>query len=326
MYSTCLFCHGALGSNETIPVFPIGRRVAFDSARGRLWVVCTRCGRWNLSPVEERWEAIEAAERNYHDSRLRVATENIGLARLKGGFELIRIGSAPRLELTSWRYGSQIRSRRTKQYVYGTVLLAGLGVAIVSGAAAALVAASGGSLALQGPNLAHLAYRHFRVIGRLELENGERAIVRGRHIQSASLEFDGREHQLSVRHDKGRVTVEGPESVALAGRILTLVNVNGASSRSLREAVQYLDRSPTSMEAIRETARSLPGTLASLPTRVRLAMEIAHQDETERNAMEGDLVELEQAWREAEEIAAIADRLLVPDWLEDRLKRMRASR
>ncbi len=59
MYSTCLFCHAALGRNEVIEPFPVGRRLAFDAARGRLWVVCQKCGRWNLTPVEERWEAIE---------------------------------------------------------------------------------------------------------------------------------------------------------------------------------------------------------------------------------------------------------------------------
>ena len=56
MYSTCIFCHAALEANDTIEHFPIGRRLAFDSERGRLWVVCRRCRQWNLTPVEERWE------------------------------------------------------------------------------------------------------------------------------------------------------------------------------------------------------------------------------------------------------------------------------
>jgi hypothetical protein len=63
LYSVCIFCHSKLGSNEALELFPVGRRLAFDSAKGRLWVVCRRCGKWNLSPIEERWEAIEDAER-----------------------------------------------------------------------------------------------------------------------------------------------------------------------------------------------------------------------------------------------------------------------
>ncbi len=48
---------------SAIEHFPVGRRLAFDAAKGRLWVVCHHCGRWNLSPLEERWEAIEECER-----------------------------------------------------------------------------------------------------------------------------------------------------------------------------------------------------------------------------------------------------------------------
>ena len=63
MYSTCLFCHASLGANEVIEHFPVGRRLAFDATRGRLWAVCGVCRQWNLTPLEERWEAIEEAER-----------------------------------------------------------------------------------------------------------------------------------------------------------------------------------------------------------------------------------------------------------------------
>jgi hypothetical protein len=70
MYSTCLFCQGELCANEAIEHFPIGRRLAFDASKGRLWVVCRRCERWNLAPLvramegelavlEEAWKEAE---------------------------------------------------------------------------------------------------------------------------------------------------------------------------------------------------------------------------------------------------------------------------
>ena len=71
MYSTCLFCNSSLGVNEQITAFPVGQRLAFDPARGRLWVICARCSRWNLSPLEERWEAIDECERLFRGTRLR---------------------------------------------------------------------------------------------------------------------------------------------------------------------------------------------------------------------------------------------------------------
>src|SRR3954471_5674881 len=105
MYSTCIFCHAPLGANEVVERFPVGRRLAFDAGRGRLWVVCRKCERWNLSPLDERWEAIEEGERLFRDTRLRVSTDNIGLARISEGLELVRIGSPPRPEMAAWRYG-----------------------------------------------------------------------------------------------------------------------------------------------------------------------------------------------------------------------------
>src|SRR3954470_11942404 len=128
MYSTCLFCKSDLGANEAIEHFPVGRRLAFDGAKGRLWVVCRKCERWNLTPLEERWEAIEECERLFVDTRLRVSTDNIGLARLREGLELVRIGSALRPEMAAWRYGDQFGRRRTRH-----LLLTGAGVAVAGG-------------------------------------------------------------------------------------------------------------------------------------------------------------------------------------------------
>lgn len=88
MYTACIFCHAPLGDNEHIEHFPIGRRLAFDSAKGRVWVVCQKCAQWNLTPIEERWEALEECERAYRSVRTRVSTSQIGLARLGDGLDL----------------------------------------------------------------------------------------------------------------------------------------------------------------------------------------------------------------------------------------------
>ena len=92
MYSTCLFCHTGLGRNESIEALPIGRRLAYDARRGRLWVVCASCGRWNLTPLDERWAAIEECERAFRRTTMRVSTGNVGLARLRDGTDVVRVG------------------------------------------------------------------------------------------------------------------------------------------------------------------------------------------------------------------------------------------
>src|SRR5918998_2658125 len=129
MYTHCLFCAADLGRNEVVEHFPVGRRLAFDAARGRLWVVCRRCLRWNLTPLEERWEAIEEAERLFRDTPLRASTDNIGLAKVREGLELVRIGRPERPEFAAWRYGETFLRRRTRMIVVG------VGVAAVGGVA-----------------------------------------------------------------------------------------------------------------------------------------------------------------------------------------------
>ncbi|MBL0892662.1 MAG: hypothetical protein IBJ19_18905, partial [Gemmatimonadaceae bacterium] len=143
MYSTCIHCAKPLGANESVEALPIGRRLAFDAAKGRLWVVCRACERWNLTPFDARWEAIEQAERLFRDTRVRVSTDNIGLARMRDGTDLVRIGAPQRPEFAAWRYGDQFGRRRRRVMMYTAAGVAGVGAiaagAVATGAGLALV-------------------------------------------------------------------------------------------------------------------------------------------------------------------------------------------
>ena len=68
------------------------------------------------------------------------------------------------------------------------------------------------------------------------------------------------------------------------------------------------------------------GYVKALPGSTRLALEMALHEEQERRALEGELWILEQAWKEAEEIAAIADNLLLPVGTEAFLRPTRLER
>ncbi len=48
---------------------------------------------------------------------------------------------------------------------------------------------------------------------------------------------------------------------------------------------------------------------------------MATQEQAERRALEGELAQLEAAWRHAEEVAEIADNLLVPESIERFVRR-----
>src|SRR2546430_10397357 len=160
MYSTCLFCHSDLGTNEVIESFPVGRRLAFDAATGRRWVICRKCERWNLTPLEERWEAVEQCERLFTQTRLRVSSDNIGLSRLREGLELVRIGKPLRPEMAAWRYGDQF-GRRRRKYIIAT---------------GAIGAVAAGELAGRPGNGSH---RRRRFLIRMEAGRGRQVVCVG---------------------------------------------------------------------------------------------------------------------------------------------------
>ena len=340
MYSTCLFCNANLGTNEVIESFPVGRRLAFDAANGRLWVVCRKCERWNLSPLEERWEAIEACERCFADTRLRVSTENIGLARVREGLELVRVGPALRPEFAAWRYGDQFGRRRRRRMVR-----VGLGVGVVGGAIAGGLAlgvsagvgfGSGGWWIWRG---IYAGYRRIAygsenaIVARVPYEDkqhGRRiAAVRRRDLVDVRLGSTGNGAlllSLPLRGDAVHLT--GEEAERGAGYILPAINWAGAEKREVEHAVRLIEESrrPPS-EFVHEVASraGMGQRLHELPSASRLALEMASHEESERRAMEGELALLEAAWRQAEEIAKIADNLLVPPSVDEFLERNRAK-
>ncbi len=349
MYSTCLFCNRPLGRNEVLETFPIGRRVAFDGDRGRLWVVCRRCERWNLSPLEERWEAIEDCERLFRDTRLRVSTDNIGLARIADELEIIRIGQPVRGEFAAWRYGDQFGRRRKRALAYTAAGVTGAGIVVVGGLAAGV--SIGGTWYGISELLRWLNGE--RTATRLRNQDGEQIRVQLKHLErSRFVPSDSPEGwELHVKHTLGwsagfsknddeLMVLTGPEAIAVGGKLMARANRRGGKKETIAQAVHRIEAAghPEAflVEATREAARlraektkatakkrkkkkkeTDAGTLAKLPGDIRLAVEMATQEEAERRAMEGELAILEEAWRQAEEIAGIADNLLVPQSIED---------
>jgi hypothetical protein len=124
-------------------------------------------------------------------------------------------------------------------------------------------------------------------------------------------------------------TLEGAEAATVAARVLARLNRREGAEADLRRAVDLIEsvgdpfesnhaaRAALQAASPRARLRASGGAggqpsaaaLGALLPAHRLAMEIAANESTERRAMEGELAALEAAWRDAEEIAAIADRL-----------------
>jgi hypothetical protein len=344
MYSTCLFCARSLGRNETIEPFPVGRRVAFDGANGRLWVVCARCGRWNLSPLEERWEAVEACEHAFRGTRLRYSTENIGLARAADGLHLIRIGRPERPELAAWRYGSTF-ARRYRNYRVATIAGMVAGCLVTSGAIAAATVIPASVMALSAVQLFHVLRRRQELLG-LIAEGEDPSLLTGKHIWSARLLApngdSGDAWGISILTENGTLLLHGESARRVASVVLAQLNQIGGTRDQIQSAVQLLDAAGDSDTLFTNTAAELNAhwnenrvsrrygeyrtELRRVPQERRLALEMAVHEETECRALRGELKALELAWKEAEEVAAIADDLLLPERVRAFLYRHRTRR
>ena len=326
MYSTCLYCNNNLGANEVIETFPVGRRLAFDQAKGRLWVVCRRCEKWNLSPLEERWEAIEQCEQLFHDARKRASTDNIGLARLSEGLELVRIGEPKRPEFAAWRYGDQFGRRRTRAIVVGVGAGVVGGGILVAGMTAGILS-SGGYGMYQLINGAVQLVRKKRRLAVVIGPSGERLTVRGEHADKTRIiPITNGTWQLDLHHKGGQVMLQDEHARRATALIMPKVNAGGAKRDQVQSAVNRIESSGDPERFMSSVAR-LPvpkqeptawkrwpkfppvGGISKLPLETRLAVEMAVNEENERRALEGELALLELEWKDAEEIAAIADRL-----------------
>jgi hypothetical protein len=331
MYTTCMFCQKDLGRNQVVEAFPVGRRLAFDAERGRLWVVCRKCERWNLTPLEERWEAVEALERLYRDTRIRSQTSNIGLARHPEGLVMVRVGEPLREEFAAWRYGDQFGRRRRNTILLTTGVAAGLGVAAFAGIATGVVSAS---LLGQSGNFVNL-FVNGKTVASVKDHDGKLIKLKRPDLQKVRLFATEDEQGWGVRLKKGKREPEytGEEARRVAARLLPRITAGGGRRSTVQDAVTRIEEAGHPEEFLREVTvwrkqgfmGDQAGLVSKLPKPTRLALEMALHEESERRALEGELWRLEQAWKEAEEIAGIADGLLVPEGTDDFLARHRGS-
>ncbi|MGH7712151.1 MAG: hypothetical protein ACREOG_12745, partial [Gemmatimonadaceae bacterium] len=303
------------------------------------------CERWNLTPLDERWEAIEQAEKLYRDTRRRVATDNIGLAHLRDGTTLVRIGKPQRPEFAAWRYGDQFGRRRRRQLVAAGAGVVAIGAVATGGAIAGLgIGAFGWLIAQLGQNI--VRGNPEDVVAKIRTDNAGLVHVRRRHLGESLIDRteDG-SLSLYLRFKNGSGRFEGREAERIASIVLPKVNRFGGGRRAVSDAVSEIEQSGSTeayLDRLTRTAhtyeRPYPAKkrsrwsghqdfnkygLYSLPGPHRLALEMALHEEAERRAMEGELVALEDAWKEAEEIAAIADNLLLPESVESAFEELK---
>jgi hypothetical protein len=340
LYSTCLFCHGALGQNQVIEAFPVGRRLAFDAEKGRLWAVCPRCRRWNLTPMEERWEAIEACERTFRTLPLRTQTDEIAAAKHPEGLGLIRIGKPISVELATWRFGEAMSQRVRRQVVWTGVLGAAGAVAFTAGALTGGVSGLALLQMVQGIQAARNLWIQRKGVV-IPLPQGE--VIK---VSPGKVGFlnpgDGPSLGLRVKHKGGEIHLFGRDAIRAASNVFPALNRQGAPAKAVQEAVSMVAGVGGPENFLQETwgkARPRPGSgirwvmsldrkggiMGYIPGDTRLALEMAIHEEQERVALAGEMAELRAAWRQAEAIAQISDDLLLPSSIQEQLETLKGE-
>jgi hypothetical protein len=157
--------------------------------------------------------------------------------------------------------------------------------------------------------------------------------------------------ELHVRHAEGwrsgpskneeTMVLDGEEAIRTAGKLMARVNRSGGSKKNVELAVRRIESAGHPDRYLRDLSAearrlfdekaaqvgrkgrksNVAGALNQIPRDARLALEMATQEEAERAAMEGELSLLEAAWQQADEIAGIADNLLIPVEAEEFIER-----
>jgi hypothetical protein len=315
--------------------------MAFDPVRGRLWAVCEACHRWNLAPIEERWEALEELDRLVTDrGKLLSQTDNIALIRA-GEMEIVRVGRATQLvEEAWWRYGRELRERRSRHSRLSWIEM---------GAALTISVTAGGAWwYFQGDLLSKIArWRKFgsiawngqldcprcgNVLTQLRFRDTGHLIVVPGTPQRADLEHEPvgialqwRCTQCRYADKEGGLHIAGITAQRVLQRSLAWHHYAGASEKRIREATQAIEAAGTVDRFAFNVAEKSP-TIESLNKKTRrtesIALEIALNDDAERRLLELELKDLEERWREEELLAAIVDDELTPVPALEKLRRL----
>jgi hypothetical protein len=345
-----------LGTNTELPHLRVGRRIAFDTRRGRLWVICAKCGQWNLTPIEERWEALEECDRLAASAEARSGAANTELAVTASGLELLRVGAMSDTDIANWRYGRRIDERRKRQQL---ALMPMFGLAIGLGLAA--WRASGMVLVglyvttIVGFIVYFLWYNRPRLWRRFSIGQGRRRFLWPWQLQDVRFERTSSTEAapvLVVPRVFGDLRLEGVRAAAALASLLPGMNGVDSADVQLQSVVRLVSgaeeaarRRPvrpnrSARRKAHERGAAPPAAIAMRPWEHlvrdvqsrrlidvaavrRLALEMAATEELEQRELTERTEVLAEEWPEEEVIGAISDDLLLPDGVRERLDELR---
>lgn len=336
MYTRCLVCATPFEPNEQLEYLPLGKRLAFDPGRGRLWAICRSCRRWSLTPIEERWEALEELDKLATDkARLLSQTDNIALLR-SGPLEIVKVGRAQLTEEAWWRYGRELTARKRSWDKLGFAGTVAAGAVVAGGWATGgmtllgvwLIMGHGSETIRDGARWLRFgsdAWRgkaHCSKCGHLmrAVSYGERG--------SLGIFPGGSPGQIELvarcprcgQYREGGLHLEGHEAERTLKRVLAYHHFAGASERRVVNATRLI-QAAGSPQALARIVVKDGKRLGDLQRTGAIALEIAANESSEQALLELELAELEAHWRREEELASIVDGELTPLPMLETLRR-----
>lgn len=279
-------------------------------------------------------------ERAYRDTKNRVATGEIGVAKVREGLSLVRIGKPIFPEYAAWRYTRRFSARYARSVVIGA------GAGIVAGAVFLAVGPlSGGifsGLTAWYAGKGSYEFLRSRGINRLRRENyGDAKTMDDKWVEIGRGDLDN----ISIVGVGPNKKYQGPErwtvrisklrepawylrpsdAPDVLRRVMPGVNAAGQSEEDVGLGVELYEQWSGDVLGQLEplvNSPSGPAKLSEEPA-LRIALEMSLAETEERRWLEGELHLLSAAWKEAESLAAIADELTLPEWVESRIDGMR---
>jgi hypothetical protein len=298
--------------------------------------VCKACRRWSLTPIEERWEALEELEKLTRDrARLLSQTDNIALLR-SGPLEIVRVGKAQLTEEAWWRYGRELASRRQAWNKLGLAGTVAAGAVLLGGWATGGMTLFGAWLVMgHGSETVRDGARWLRFGS--SAWHGERACERCGHRfrtipyrERAALGLlptgDVGKIGLAARcprcgsYRDGGLHLSGEEAERTLRRVLAYHHFAGASERRVTSAARLIQEAGSPQDLTRIVVKD-GRRLGDLQRTGGIALEIAVNEATEQRLLELELAELEAHWRREEELASIVDGELTPLPMLETLRR-----
>jgi hypothetical protein len=156
--------------------------------------------------------------------------------------------------------------------------------------------------------------------GRARVINGTGQVVPLAADQVDRFRLEPAADGWTLRHAflDGQALTGAPATQALRA-LMTARNYRGATRHDVDRSVSFLSEIGDPGQLVARVARASVKTgIVDLPPDIACALEIALNQDVERQALDGELTALQEEWVLAEEIANIADNMFLPEGVLER--------